>query len=219
MKAAVPISWTSGVLSSLKRLRASNLEDPFRRVCGLALLSLTAACGPPAITNSDRLVAGSLPPSKADIVRETIEITRGYGGEGYGEHHLSFVLSSNDVLTVTHKFVPDDKIVGKEVFTLSSRVAANVRERLWRIRPAKLEGYQADVRPLGCKKSVDHDFGDIIVLFYPDEQTFGFFTLPYPDSCNNAAAQKARTTLEEVLEKFPSSKVAESFLVAKKASQ
>lgn len=165
------------------------------------------------------MVAGSLFPSKADLVRETIEINRSYGGEGYGEHLLSFALSSNDVLTVTHTFIPDDKIVGIETFTLSSRVAANVRQQLWRIRPAKLEGYNADVRPLGCNKSIVHDFGDITVLFYPDEETFGFFTLPYPDSCNNAAAQKARSTLEEVLAMFPSSKVAESFLVAKKASQ
>lgn len=165
------------------------------------------------------MVAGSLLPSKSALIRETIEISRGYGGEGYGEHLLSFALSSNDVLTVTHAFRPDDKIVRREVFTLSPRVAANVREQLWRIRPAKLEGYGADVRPLGCKKSFDHDFGEITVLFYPDEGTFGFFTLPYPDSCNNAAAQKARATLEEVLAMFPRSKVAESFLVAKKASQ
>lgn len=169
--------------------------------------------------DSDRLVAGSLLPPKADLVRETIEINRGYGGEGYGEHLLSFALSSNDVLTVTHIFTPDDKIVGKETFTLSSRVAANVRQQLWRIRPAKLEGYNADVRPLGCKKSFVHDFGDITVLFTPDEEMFGFFTLPYPDSCNNAAARAARTMLDEVLAMLPRSKVAESFLVAKKANQ
>lgn len=220
MKVALSISWTSNVLSSVKRSRASNLNDLFRRVCGFALLSLIAACGPPAITDSDRLVAGSLLPSKADLVRETIEINRGYGGQGYGAHLLSFALSSNDVLTVTHLYKPDDKIVGKETFTLSSRVAENARQQLWRMRPAKLEDYAADVRPLGCKKSSDHDFGDITVLFTPDnEKTFGFFTLPYPDSCNNAAAQKARTTLEEVLAMFPSSKVGESFLVARKMSQ
>lgn len=219
MKIGLPISWTSGVLSSVRRLHAPDLDDPFRRVCGFVLLSLTAACGPPTTMNSDRLVAGSLSPSKADLVRETIEINRGYGGRGYGAHRLTFALSSNDVLTVTHLYVPDDKIVGKETFTLPSRLAENARQQLWRIRPAKLEGYAADVRPLGCKTSVDDDFGDVTVLFYPDEETFGFFTLPYPGSCNNAAAKKARTTLEGVLAMFPSSKVAESFLVAKKASQ
>src|SRR3546814_331412 len=101
MKAALPILWTPCVLPSERRLRA-NVNDLFRGVCVLALMSLAAACAPPVITDSDRLVAGSLSPYKADLVRETIEINRGYGGEGFGEHLLSFALSSNDVLTVTH---------------------------------------------------------------------------------------------------------------------
>lgn len=181
-------------------------------------MSLTAACAPPEVMDSDRLVAGSLSPSNADLVRETIEINIGYGGRGYGAHRLSFSLSSADVLTVTHLFMPDNKIVGKEIFTLPSRVAENARQQLWRIRPATLEGYAADVRPLGCRTDVDDDFGDMTVLFMPDEETFGFFTLPDPDSCNNAAARGARATLEEVLKMFPSSKVEASFLVAKEAS-
>lgn len=219
MKAAFHIPWMSDVLWSVRRLRASSADVLFRPVCGIVLLSFTAACGPPAMPASDRLVAGSLPLSQAELVRETIEINRGYGNAGFGEHFLSFTLSSNDVLTVTHTFRPDNRVVGKEVFTLRSRVAAKVREQLWRIRPAKLEGYDAEVRPLGCKRSIDHDFGDIAVVFYPDEETFGIFTLPYPDSCDNAAARKARATVEEVLAMFPTSKVAESFLAARKASQ
>lgn len=218
MKAALPLRWTSSIPSSVKRLRISNSSDLFRGVCGFALLSLAAACGPAVVKDSDRLVAGSLRHSKAELVLETIEINRGYGGDGFGEHLLSFALSSNNVLTVTHVFRPDDKILAKETFTLSSRVAANVRQKLWRLRPAKLEGYDADVRPLGCKKTVVHDFGDMAVLFTPDEETFGIFTLPYPGSCNNAAARNARATLEEVLAMFPSSQVEDSFLVAKEAN-
>lgn len=178
-----------------------------------------ASCTQPAAKTEDRLVAGDELPSRHVLSREKIEINRGFGGEGFGEHFLSFELASNDMLSVTYTNRAKDTVIGSEAFTLDSDVAMQARQQLWRVRPEQLKGIETDVRPLGCVKRWDHDSPEIAVGFAASDRDFGVFDLPRASSCNNPAAKAARQMLEDVLKSFPRSKVLESFLKAQAANE
>jgi hypothetical protein len=190
--------------------------------CGIAflVLILCASCNRSAIEPSESLVGASALPSAARLSQETIEINRAFGGgEGFGEHFLSYRLGSDDKLVVVHTYRPDDTVLGKEEFQLSHDVAAKARERLWRVRPEKLEGINSDVRPVGCRRYSPHDLGDVAVGFMRPDKVFGIFTLPHPASCNTHAAMEARKLLHQVLRSLPHSKVATDFTARQRVDE
>jgi len=178
----------------------------------VALGLLAASCTNQAVKAEDRLVDGAALPSEKMLSREKIEINQGFGGEGFGEHFLSYELASNNSLVVTHTFRPDDKVIGREVFVLPPDVAIKVRKQLWRVRPEELKGIETDVRPSGCVRRWVHDPSEIAVGFSASDKMYGVFGLPRSISCDTPAAKAARRMLHDVLKFFPRSKVAETFI-------
>ncbi|HEV7343100.1 MAG TPA: hypothetical protein VGN68_15850 [Sphingopyxis sp.] len=186
----------------------------FLRATGsvVALGLLATACANQAVKVEDRLVDGTSLPSEEMLSREKIEINQGFGGEGFGEHFLSYELASNNSLVVTHTFRPEDKVIGDEVFVVSPYVAMKARKQLWRVRPDALENIGSEVRPSGCLPRWDHETPEIAVGFGSSNEMFGTFFLPRPASCDTPAAKAARQMLNDVLKSFPRSKVAETFV-------
>ncbi|MGX5714024.1 hypothetical protein ACWKWJ_15115 [Sphingopyxis terrae subsp. ummariensis] len=178
----------------------------------VALGLLATSCTNQAVKAEDRLVDGVELPSEEMLLREKIEINQGFGGEGFGEHILSYELSSNNSLIVTHTFRPEDKVIGTEVFVLDPYAAMKARKQLWRVRPDKLEGLETNVRPSGCLRRWVHDSPDIAVGFAASDAMYGVFDLPRPISCDTPAAKAARRMLRDVLASFPRSKIAETFI-------
>lgn len=178
----------------------------------VAMGLLATSCTNQAVKVKDRLVDGTELPSEEMLLREKIEINQGFGGEGFGEHFLSYELASNNSLIVTHTFRPEDKVIGTEVFVLRPDVAMKARKQLWRVRPDKLEGIETDVRPSGCLRRWVHDSPEIAVGFIASDEMHGVFDLPRPVSCDTPAAKAARRMLHDVLTSFPRSKVAETFI-------
>jgi len=184
-----------------------------RAMLSAVALGLSAtSCTNQAVNAESRLVDGTELPSEEMLLREKIEINQGFGGEGFGEHFLSYELASNNSLVVTHTFRPEDKVIGKEAFVLPPDVAMKARKQLWRVRPDKLEGIETEVRPSGCVRRWDHDSPDIAVGFAVSDEIYGVFGLPRPASCDTPTAKAARRMLHEVLKIFPRSKVAETFI-------
>lgn len=181
-------------------------------VSAVALGLLATSCTNQAVKAEDRLVDGTALPSEEMLSREKIEINQGFGGEGFGEHFLSYELASNNSLVVTHTFRPEDKVIGREVFVLPPDMAMKARKQLWRVRPDKLEGMDTDVRPSGCLRRWDHDSPEIAVGFAASDEIYGVVDLPRPISCDTPAAKAARRMLRDVLKLFPRSKVAETFI-------
>lgn len=190
-----------------------------RRLLLVALL-LCASCDRPAIEASDSLVEATDLPSAKQLSQEAIEINQAFGGaEGFGDHFLSYQLAADDRLDVIYTYRPDDDVRGRESFKLAAKVADDARRALWRLRPARLDGVNTDVRPIGCTSQSPHDLGDMAVGFIAPNEDFGIFTLPYPGSCNNAAARGARDVVREVLESFPHSEVAAAYFRAEAADE
>ena len=184
--------------------------------CGMLLLipmgiSLVG-CSDQPVKQADRLVDGIALPSEKMLSRETIEINRGFGGDGFGEHFLSYELAPDNSLAVTHTFRPNEQVVGREVFFLDHEVAMKARKLLWRLRPDDLQGVDTYVRPSGCVQRWVHDTPEIAVGFAASREMVGVFDLPRPASCETAAAKTARQMLSGVLASFPRSKVAEEFM-------
>jgi hypothetical protein len=168
------------------------------------------------------LVGADEIPSAEALSRETLYITR--GANDWGGDRLSYELRPNGSLIVTHNH-SDGKLgsveKGRETIDLSSDVAAQVRQLLWRVRPGKLEGQgieKAEVRPVGCERRGPHDFGEVAVAFINDEDATrteddqsGLFELPRPASCNTASAIEARTVVRRALRLLPQSQVVAGF--------
>ena len=187
-------------------------EFPSGMLSAVALGLLATSCTNPAVKAEDRLVGGTTLPSVETLSREKIEINRGFGGEGFGEHFLSYELASNNSLVVTHTFRPEDKVIGREAFVLPPDVAMKARKQLWRVRPDKLEGVETEVRPSDCLRRWVHDSPEIAVGFAASDEMYGGFDLPLSASCDSPAAKAARRMLYEVLKSFPRSKVADNFI-------
>jgi hypothetical protein len=169
------------------------------------------------------LVGAAKVPSAEALSRETLYITR--GANDWGGDRLSYELRPDGSLIVTHTYSDDRKPggveKGKETLELSSEVAAQVRQLLWRVRPGELEGQgfeKAEVRPVGCERRAPHDFGEVAVAFTnvgdaipsEDDQT-GLFELPRPASCNTPAAIEARAVVWRALRLLPQSPVVARF--------
>lgn len=193
-------------------MRKNIIKFPLSSVFTTTLALSAISCTQPAVQAGDRLVDGGALPSASTLSREKIEINRGFGGEGFGEHFLSFELASDNSLVVTHSFRPDDEVIGREAFVLSPDVAMRARKQLWRVRPTKLEGVETDVMPSGCERREVHDFPEIAVGFAASDENYRSFSLPRSASCNNLAAKAARRMLDDILSSFPRSDVAESFV-------
>ena len=179
--------------------------------------ALACASCQPRDDASQSLVGADPLPSPAELSREIIQINRGYGTESEG--FLSYELRPDDMLTVTHSDRRRDQVVGEDRFRLPSGLAAQARRRLWRVRPARLEGLDAhEARPTGCERRGPHDFGELAVVFVREpggpgaaDDAIGVFELPDAGSCVTAAAIEARALVRDVLGSFPRSRVAEGF--------
>jgi hypothetical protein len=164
---------------------------------------------------SDRLVSGELSVDRK-LSRETIEIHQGFGGEGYGQHRLSYTLNPADELEISYWIMSREKPVASQTFRIASQQARRLRGELWRLRPDALSRDWISnwaARPLGCTRQGPHDLGEIWVSFYADQNhdSGASFELPYKRSCNTLAAQEARHLLIEALEVFPKSRIASEF--------
>lgn len=186
----------------------------------LAVPLLCVSCNDAAIEPSQSLVGAEELPSATALARETFYITR--GGGAYGGDALSYEWHPDDTLLVTHTFSDGrgtgDVVRGKETLHISPEVAAQVRQLLWRVRPAKLEGVEQDARPRGCERRGPHDFGEVTVGFVNEgdapgikDDQVGIFELPTAESCNTPAAVEARAVVRRALQLLPNSKVASDF--------
>ena len=181
---------------------------------------LCVSCSDAAIEPSQSLVGAKELPSATALARETFYITR--GGGAYGGDALSYEWRPDNALLVTHTFSdgrgPGEVVRGKETLHVAPEVAAEVRQLLWRVRPAKLEGVEQDARPTGCKRQGPHDFGEVTIGFVNEgdasgieDDQVGIFELPTADSCNTPAAVEARAVVQRALQLLPKSKVASDF--------
>lgn len=189
-----------------------------RRAGALPALLLCFACEGPAIEASQSLVGARTLPTASALSKETVTVSRGSGGLGYGEHRLLYALGPDDRLVVTHFHQPRDAKVGEETFQLPSATADAARRMLWRLRPETLTGIEQDTRPEGCERQGPHDFGERWIVFMeegPDpgveDDAVGITELPYPSSCDTEAAAEARRLLDSVVAAFPRSRVAAAF--------
>jgi hypothetical protein len=181
---------------------------------------LCVSCGDPATAPSHSLVGAEELPAATELARETFYITR--GGGAYGGDALTYEWRPNNSLFVTHTFSDGrgtgEVVRGKETLRIAPEVAAEVRQLLWRVRPAKLEGVEQDARPIGCERQGPHDFGEVTVGFVNegnsrgiDDDQVGIFALPTADSCNTSAAVEARAIVRRALQLLPRSKVASNY--------
>ena len=188
-----------------------------RLAATVAASFLSASCQPPGAESTQSLVGADRLPSPAELSREMIQIHRGYGP--VREEVLSYELPPDDTLTVTLSDKRRDKVLGKESFRLASGNAGDARRRLWRLRPAKLEGVGADeARPSGCGRRGLDDFGELAVIFVNpgrepgfEDDRIGIFELPDPHSCSTPQAREARRVVRQVMDLLPPSKVAAGF--------
>lgn len=195
----------------------------FRIAASLLIAAiLCVSCSGPAIEPSQSLVGATEFPSAEALSRETLYITR--GANDWGGDRLSYELRPGGSLIVTHTYhglKPPVVERGKETLDVSSEVAAQVRQLFWRVRPGKLEGQgleKAEVRPVGCERRGPHDFGEVAVAFIDEgdatrteNDPFGVFELPRPDSCNTPAATEARAVVWRALRLLPQSQVVTGF--------
>jgi hypothetical protein len=194
----------------------------------LSFMLLLASCDRAAIDPSQSLVGAKELPTSHELSREIIEINRGFGGDGFGSHLLSYELRPNNDLAVTHyeRSIEKGEIVrGSETFHLSGDIAGRTRRILWRMRPTTLEGVEFETRPTGCERQWDHDFGEFAVVFIKEgekpgvrDDRVGVFVIPEPESCDNQAAKLSRALVPQIIDRFPKSKVADSFYALKSNS-
>jgi len=189
----------------------------------LIVAILGVSCSGPASGPSQSLVGASELRSAEALSRETLYVTR--GANDWGGDRLSYELRPDGSLIVTHTYSDDRKAKvverGKETFDVSRQVAAQVRQLLWRVRPGELEGQgleKDEVRPVGCERRGPHDFGEVAVAFInegdaarTDDDRFGVFELPRPDSCETPAAIEARSVVWRALQMLPQSQVVARF--------
>lgn len=174
------------------------------------------SCGDAAIAPSQSLVGAKELRSASVLAGETFYITR--GGGAYGGDALSYERRPDNSLLVTHTFSDGggtgEVVRGKETLHIAPEVAAEARQLLWRVRPAKLEGVEQDARPTGCERQGPHDFGEVTVGFVNEgeargieDDQVGIFALPSADSCNTPAAVEARAVVRRALQLLPRSRV------------
>lgn len=178
---------------------------------------LCSACNSPTREQSPNLVGATEFPSDKDISREIIFITRQKSPD-----FLTYELRPNGVLILEHIYEsPVDQAAttkGKATLQVSPKVAAQVRQLLLRVRPARLLGLDRDVRPTGCKPITDHDRGEMSVVFIDDRSSksihddkIGLFLLPSRYSCNNSASASARQVMANVFQLLPQDDVIVKF--------
>jgi hypothetical protein len=159
-------------------------------------------------------------PSATVLARETFYITR--GGGAYGGDALTYVWRPDNSLLVTHTFSDGrgtgEVVRGKETVHIAPEVALKVRQLLWRVRPAKLEGVEQDARPTGCQRQGPHDFGEVTLGWVNEgdargieDDEVGIFSLPTGESCNTPAAVEARAAVWRALQLLPKSEVAAAY--------
>ncbi len=121
-----------------------------RTALSLPLVSLLCvSCSGAAIEPSQSLVGAKELPSAKALSRETFYITR--GGEDGGDA-LSYEWRPDNSLTVTHTFSDNSArqtVKGRETLRVDPEIAMQIRQLLWRVRPAKLEGMEQDEHPVG----------------------------------------------------------------------
>ncbi|MCY7399248.1 MAG: hypothetical protein LH466_10490 [Sphingomonas bacterium] len=181
---------------------------------------LCVSCGDASIAPSQSLVGAEKLPAATELARETFYIAR--GGGAYGGDALTYEWRPDNSLLVTHTFSDGqgtgEVVRGKETLRIAPIVAAEVRQLLSRVRPAKLEGVEQDARPIGCERQGPHDFGEVTVGFVNEGDArateydqVGIFALPTADSCNTSAAVEARAIVRRALQLLPRSKVASNY--------
>jgi hypothetical protein len=158
--------------------------------------------------------------SSRQIANEWLFIGQGFGGEGYGAHRLEYQLSPDDRLTIDYRLAADERPVVESSVRLSPDAAAQIRQKLVRLRPQALKSdWVGDygVRPVGCQMQGPHDQGEIVVAFMSikDGERGASFELPTAGSCQSGAATKARKLLLEVLGSLPASQIVTEFHKAK----
>ncbi|HEX8124978.1 MAG TPA: hypothetical protein VF548_05285 [Allosphingosinicella sp.] len=127
-------------------------------------------------------------PSSGTLYGGVIQVNRGYGevSEGF----LSYELRPDGVLAVIHSDRAGGGVLGEDRFHLAPEIADQARRRLWRLRPARLEGVDAhEARPLGCKRRGPHDFGEVAIVFIDQGISPGSNTIASVSS--NSPAPKA----------------------------
>ena len=132
----------------------------------LSLSLLCTSCNEAAVNRSESLVGAKVSPSAEALSGETIYISR--GGGACGGDSLSYEWRPDDVLTITHTFSDNSArptVKGRETRRVAPEIAARIRQLLWRVRPAKLQGVEQDQRPAGCERRGPHDFGEVSIGF------------------------------------------------------
>ena len=174
-------------------------------VWGFAALLALAGCGP----SSDSLVGATNLQSAVEVARETIQINRD-SAVGRQDHYLTYELKPDNTLTVTHALdgYQGDQVVGSESFQLATERASKIRSVLTRFRPAKLQGVEYLVYPVGCDPPIDGG-AEVAIAFFGGGDKIGIFALPY--DCKKGYSARARATFRELMKSLPSSKVAEAF--------
>lgn len=181
---------------------------------------LLVGCDKPAIDSSQSLVGAKKLPSAKILSREVIQINRGFGA--LTSDWLSYELQPDNTLTITlthrERVTPKDIIQGKETFELSPSAASQVRNDLWRLRSATLQGADWAVRPADCPEPPTDAFPEVAVAFIAEgpkpgieDDLVGVSDIPTQDTCNTKQGNEARRLLEKVLRSFPASKVAAEF--------
>lgn len=174
-------------------------------VWGFAALLALAGCGP----SSDSLVGARNLPSAAELGRETIQINRD-SAIGRQNHYLTYELKPNNSLTVTHALdgYQGDQVVGSESFQLAAGRASEIRKVLTGFRPAKLQGVEYLVYPVGCEPPIDGGT-EVAIAFFGGGDKIGIFALPY--DCTKGYSARARATFGKLMKLLPPSKVAQAF--------
>jgi hypothetical protein len=189
----------------------------------LSLLSISlmcVSCNGAAIEPSQSLVGAKALPSANILAREAIYLTR--GGVDFGDS-LTYEWRPDNSLLIRHTFFSkgpgaSEAVRGQETLHVSTEVAAQARQLLWRVRPAELEGVDQEARPTGCERRGPHDFGEVTVGFVNEgdasgveDDQIGIFELPTTESCSTSAAVEARAVVRRALQLLPESKVATAF--------
>lgn len=191
----------------LMRLIASTLMQ-------LIALSLCTSCNRTPIGQYDSLVgAETLPP--ADLLsRETIEIDQERYEPG---PRLIYQLEPNNSLTITlTDWTPEQRILAKQSFQLSTDAANNARRLLWRIRPERLQGMAETTKLQDCPPPPPDEFPDLTVGFIvngpktaDDVGNVGIFAVS--PGCQTRDATEVRQVIRQALSLFPPSTIPAEF--------
>jgi len=182
---------------------------------------LLASCNRSSSGAGTSLVGAKKLPPESQLSNETIEIVPA-SAPGAESANLYYDLRPDNSLSVTlshwTRQAHGEVVDGRDTFQLSPSDAFETRRLLWRLRPEELEGVGSVNQPVGCPRPPVDASPLYSVAFIAEgakpglkDDLIGITGIFAQQFCNTKSAADARHLVDQILQRFPKSKVAGEF--------